>query len=181
MSHKKWNIDDIEDQRGRVAIVTGSSSGIGFETARVLALKNAEVIVAVRNMEKGEKAITKIKSEYENAKIKVMLLDLADLRSIHEFTESFIENYSRLDLLINNAGVMIPPYSKTQDGFELQFGTNHLGHFALTARLLTLIDKTPNSRIVNVSSTGHRYGNLNFKDLNWEDRKYKQVNSYSFC
>ncbi len=178
MPQQKWDSSNIEDQNGRVAIVTGSSSGIGYETARILANKNAEVIIAVRNQEKGEKALQKIKSQNKDANVKVMFLDLASLHSVKSFATEFKQQYARLDLLINNAGVMMPPYSKTQDGFELQFGTNHLGHFALTAQLIDLIKSTPNSRIVNVSSNAHKMGNLDFDDLNWENRKYKSMKSY---
>jgi NAD(P)-dependent dehydrogenase (short-subunit alcohol dehydrogenase family) len=179
MSQKKWDGSDILDQKGRVAIVTGSSSGIGYEAARILAEKNATVIIAVRNLEKGNAAADKIKADHRNADITVMELDLADLESVRGFAARFKENYSRLDLLINNAGVMMPPYSKTADGFELQFGTNHLGHFALTGLLIDLIKETPDSRIVNVSSSGHNYGDLNFDDLNWENRPYKKMRTYA--
>jgi len=178
MKQQKWNMDNIPDQKGRVAIVTGSSSGIGFETARVLAGKNATIIIAVRNLGKGNNAADKIKAQYKNAVVHIMELDLANLNSVKTFADNFIKNYSRLDLLINNAGVMIPPYSKTVDGFELQFGTNYLGHFALTSLLFDLIKNTTNSRIVNVSSTAHRSGNLDFNDLNWENRKYKAWRAY---
>ena len=178
MSKQKWDSNDIQDQKGRVAVVTGSSSGIGYETARVLAEKNATVIMAVRNLEKGEKARAKILSQQKDADISVMELDLADLRSVRCFTENYKKVYSRLDLLINNAGVMMPPYSKTADGFELHFGTNHLGHFALTGLLFDLIKETPGSRIVNVSSAGERYGRLDFDDLNWEKRPYKRMKAY---
>ena len=139
MREEKWTADNIPDQKGRIAIVTGSSSGIGYEAARVLANKNSEVIIAVRNQVKGDVAVRKIKSQNQSADVKVMLLDLASLKSIKTFTEEFKQKYNKLDLLINNAGVMIPPYSKTEDGFELQFGTNHLGHFALTAQLMDLL------------------------------------------
>ncbi len=179
MSSKiNWNTDNIPDQNGKIAIVTGSSSGIGYETARVLANKNAKVIIAVRNLEKGEKAKSKIINQNSNAEIEVMNLDLADLNSVKSFSDSFKQKYSQLDLLINNAGVMIPPYSKTKDGFELQMGTNHFGHFALTLQLIDLIKNTPNSRIVNVASNAHKYGKINFNDLNWEKRKYKPMRSY---
>ena len=178
MKQQKWNMDNIPDQKGRVAIVTGSSSGIGFETARVLAGKNATIIIAVRNLGKGNNAADKIKAQYKNAVVHIMELDLANLNSVKTFADNFIKNYSRLDLLINNAGVMIPPYSKTVDGFELQFGTNYLGHFALTSLFFDLIKNTTNSRIVNVSSTAHRSGNLDFNDLNWENRKYKAWRAY---
>ncbi len=179
MSQQKWDSHDVPDQRGRVAIITGSSSGIGYETARVLAAKNATVIIAVRNLEKGQSALEKIKDEHPEADARVMELDLANLDSVHRFAEEFRRNFSQLDLLINNAGVMMPPYSKTTDGFELQFGTNHLGHFALTGLLLDMILNTENSRIVTISSSGHRAGKLDFDDLNWEKRKYKKMRTYA--
>lgn len=179
MSKKnKWTMDNIPDQKGRIAIVTGSSSGIGFETARVLANKNAKVIIAVRNLEKGKSAEEKIRTQNSTVNVTVMELDLADLKSVHKFAKNVQNQYKQLDLLINNAGVMMPPYSKTTDGFELQFGTNHLGHFALTGLLIDLLKNTPNSRVVNVSSVAHKYGNLNFQDLSWVKRKYKSMNSY---
>ena len=178
MSQQKWDSDDIEDQNGRVTIVTGSSSGIGYETARVLANKNATIIIAVRNLKKGNTAAEKIKAQNAQADVRVMELDLADLKSIRSFSDTFKKQYTRLDLLINNAGVMIPPYSTTSDGFELQLGTNHLGHFALTGQLIDLIRKTPKSRIVNVSSNAHKIGNINFEDLNWKKRKYNRMKSY---
>jgi NAD(P)-dependent dehydrogenase (short-subunit alcohol dehydrogenase family) len=179
MPKEKWSSNNIPDQKGRVVIVTGSSSGIGYETARVLAEKNAMVIMAVRDLQKGKAAADKILGEHPNADVEVMELDLADLESVREFTAEFKNKFSRLDLLINNAGVMMPPYSKTADGFELQFGTNHLGHFALTGLLFDLIKGTPGSRIVNVSSSGHNYGDLDFDDLNWEKRPYKKMKAYA--
>jgi NAD(P)-dependent dehydrogenase (short-subunit alcohol dehydrogenase family) len=179
VSHKKWDSNDIPDQKGRVAIVTGSSSGIGYETARVLANKNATVVIAVRNMKKGTAVAEKIKAAYENADIKVIELDLANLESVRQFSENFKKNHTRLDLLINNAGVMMPPYAKTSDGFELQFGTNHLGHFVLTGLLMDLILNTGSSRVVNVSSTAHKSGKIDFDDLNWEKRKYKKMQTYA--
>ena len=175
---QQWTTENISDQKGKVVIITGSSSGIGFEAARVLANKNAEVIVAVRNQQKGDAALNKIKSQNSSANIKVMLLDLANLMSIKTFADNFKKKYTKLDLLINNAGVMMPPYGKTKEGFELQFGTNHLGHFALTGHLFELIKKTPNSRIVNISSSAHNWGNIDFSDLTWENRKYKTGRSY---
>ncbi len=178
MSSVNWDSNSIPDQKGRVVIVTGASSGIGYEAARVLANKNAEVILAVRNKQKGDNALQRIKDQNKDVKVVVMLLDLASLDSVKEFADKFKQKYNRLDLLINNAGVMMPPYSKTKDGFELQFGTNHLGHFALSLQLIELLNKTENSRIVNVSSGAHNYGNINFDDLNWEKRKYKAMASY---
>ncbi|MDP4117315.1 MAG: SDR family NAD(P)-dependent oxidoreductase [Bacteroidota bacterium] len=175
---QKWDSGNIPGQKGKVVIVTGSSSGLGFQDANVLAGKNASVIIAVRNLEKGNNAANKIKTNYKDADVSVMELDLANLNSVKKFAENFKQKYSRLDLLINNAGVMVPPYSKTADGFELQFGTNHLGPFALTGLLIDLIKDTKNSRIVNVSSAAHKYGNINFDDLNWEKRKYKPWKAY---
>lgn len=178
IKNNKWTAENIPDQKGKIVIVTGSSSGIGYEAARVLANKEAKVIIAVRNLEKGDKAKAKILSQNNNADIEVMKIDLSDLSSVKLFAEEFNNKFDKLDILINNAGVMIPPYSKTKDGFELQFGTNHLGHFALTLQLLDLIKSTPNSRIVNVASSAHKYGNIDFNDLNWEKRKYKPMRSY---
>lgn len=178
MKNEKWSAENISDQTGRTAIVTGSSSGIGYEAARVLANKKATVVLAVRNLKKGYSALEKIRAQNSAAKVEVMQLDLADLSSVEKFAAEFSGKYSRLDLLINNAGVMIPPYSKTVNGFELQFGTNHLGHFALTARLLPILHQTEGSRIVNVSSGAHKHGKLDFDDLNWEKRKYSAWRAY---
>jgi len=178
MIQTKWNHTDINDQTGRIIIVTGASSGIGLETASVLACKNATVIMAVRNLEKGKTAQNKIKKNFPEADIRIMELDLASLSSVKAFAEKFKLDFSSLDLLINNAGVMIPPYQKTENGFELQMGTNHLGHFALTCLLLDLIKNTPESRIVSVSSMAHKIGHINFDDLSWEKRKYKKWKAY---
>ena len=175
----KWDANSVSDQTGRIAVVTGSSSGIGFETARVLAEKHATVILAVRNQKKANAAIEKIKTSYPEADVSMMMLDLASLKSVKEFSEAFKEKYKKLDLLINNAGVMMPPYSKTEDGFELQMGTNHFGHFALTGLLINLMKNNPGSRIVTVSSSGHVYGKINFDDLNWEKRAYRTINAYA--
>ncbi len=174
---KKWTEDDITDQSGKVAVVTGANSGIGYETARSLAQKKAVVILAVRNMEAGTSALERINSETPTPKCEVMRLDLSNLKSVRSFAEAFRRKYQKLDRLINNAGVMIPPYSKTDDGFELQFGTNHLGHFALTGLLLDMILRTPDSRIVTVSSMAHRYGDITFDDLNRE-AEYKPMPTY---
>lgn len=178
MSKSKWDANNIADQKGKIAIVTGASSGIGYETARVLANKNAKVIIAVRNPQKGEKALEKMKAENAQADVSVMIVDLADLKSVEKFAKEYQKKYDRLDLLINNAGVMVPPYSKTSDGFELQFGTNHLGHYALTGHLVDVLKTTAGSRVVTVSSMAHNRGNLKFDDLNWENRKYKPWSAY---
>ena len=178
MSKNNWTVNNIPDQKGKIVIVTGSSSGIGFEAAKALANKSAKVIIAVRNLEKGAKAKTEMLKENTNADLVIMKLDLADLSSVKSFVAEYKSKFDKLDILINNAGVMIPPLSRTKDGFELQMGTNHLGHFALTLQLLDVIDKTPNSRIVNVASAAHKYGNINFDDLGWERRKYKAWRAY---
>ena len=177
-NNEKWTAEKVPELEGKIAIVTGSSSGIGFETTRVLADNGAEVIIAVRNKEKGDIAVQKIATQNSKANIKVMLLDLADLKSVKQFANNFKQKYSTLDLLINNAGVMMPPYGKTKDGFELQFGTNHLGHFALTGQLIEVLKNTSNSRIINVSSGAHNWGNIDFNDLSWQNRKYKASRAY---
>ncbi|MEA3286159.1 MAG: oxidoreductase [Candidatus Marinimicrobia bacterium] len=178
MSKSKWTTQNIPDQSGRVIIITGANSGIGFEAAKALAEKNAEIILAVRNQEKGETAIAQIQKELPKAKLSVRLLDLANLASVKTFADQFNADFQQLDLLINNAGIMVPPYGKTVDGFESQFGTNHLGHFALTAQLYTQLRSTPNSRIINVSSNAHKMGKLDFDDLNWGKRRYMAWKAY---
>ena len=178
MTDIKWTTNDIPDQKGRVAIITGSNSGIGFETALALAEKNAEVILAVRNQAKGDAAMDKIRTLFPNAHVVVKRLDVANLASVKDFADSFKSEFSRLDLLINNAGIMVPPYGKTVDGFELQFGTNHLGHFALTSHLFDVLKSTLKSRIVNVSSNAYKMGNLNVEDLSWEKRRYFNWKAY---
>ncbi len=168
MSKHNWSAEALGDQSGRVAIVTGSNSGIGFETARVLAGKGAIVVMACRNLDKANPKANEIRAAHPGADVEVMQLDLSDLGSVQRFAEAFRAKHSRLDLLINNAGIMVPPYGKTAQGFETQFGVNHLGHFALTGSLLDLITNTPGSRIVTVSSIAHYMGRIDFADLNWE-------------
>jgi NAD(P)-dependent dehydrogenase (short-subunit alcohol dehydrogenase family) len=156
---------NIESLTGKIAIITGANSGIGLEAAKVLAQKGAQVVMAVRNEEKGLAARASILKEHKNAELQVMKLDLADLASVRAFANDFSSRYASLDLLLNNAGVMTPPYSKTKDGFELQFGSNHLGHFALTGLLLPLLKATPQSRVVTVSSLAHRGSAILFDNL----------------
>lgn len=177
---EKWTTNNIPDLTGRIAIVTGANNGIGFETAKALAEKGAEVVMACRNMDKAHAAANKILQNAVNAKLTVMHLDLADQASVRDFTAAFRVNYTSLDLLINNAGVMIPPLTITKDGFELQFGTNHLGHFALTGLLMDLILATPKARVVNVSSSAHRLGGgkINFDNLNAE-KSYNPADAYA--
>jgi NAD(P)-dependent dehydrogenase (short-subunit alcohol dehydrogenase family) len=173
-----WTAENIPDQSGRIAVVTGSNSGIGFEAARMLAEKGAHVVLACRSQQKCEAALKRIADGNPSGSVELMLLDLASLEAIRAFSEAFSNHHDRLDLLVNNAGVMIPPYGRTADGFELQFGTNHLGHFALTHQLLPMLQRTEGSRIVNVASAAHNFGKLNFDDLQWEARKYKAWNAY---
>jgi NAD(P)-dependent dehydrogenase (short-subunit alcohol dehydrogenase family) len=162
----RWSAADIPDQAGRVAVVTGASSGLGLITARELARAGATVILAVRNLEKAEQAAAEIPSERRH----IEALDLADLASVREFAERMSAANPRIDLLVNNAGVMAPPRRLTRDGFESQFGTNHLGHFALTGLLLRPLLAAPAPRVVTVSSGAHRIGRMNFSDLQGERR-----------
>lgn len=178
MMKTNWTEQDVPKQDGRIAIVTGANSGIGFETARVLAARGATVIMACRNPQRGQAAVKLLKDAHPDYLVEFIPLDLSSLESIQAFASTFKSLYNRLDLLVNNAGVMVPPYSKTKEGFELQFGTNHLGHFALTGLLIELMENTENSRIVNVSSMAHKAGKLNFSDLNWESRSYKPWQAY---
>lgn len=163
-----WTAQNIPDLSGKVAIVTGANSGIGFETARALAGKAATVILACRSNDKGEAAVWRINQEYPYAQTKLMHLDLSNLASVRGFADEFICHYERLDILINNAGIMRSPFGKTVDGFELQFATNHLGHFALSGLLLGHIIRTPYARVVTVSSWGHHFGLIDFDNLNAE-------------
>jgi len=174
-TNNKWTTENIPDQSGKIVIVTGANSGIGYEATRALALKGATIIMACRNLQKGETAAETIRNEKLTGEVKVMQLDLSDLSSIKHFAQEFRAVYTQLDLLINNAGVMATPYGKTADGFEMQFGTNHLGHFALTGLLIDMLRKTPQSRVVTVSSNAHMIGRINFNDLNSEKRYQKWV------
>lgn len=173
----KWNLDRIPDQTGRVAIITGANTGIGFETAAALAAKNARVVLACRNHQKAEDALDRIRARTAEADLRFMPLDLASLDSVRDFAESFRSDFDRLDLLINNAGVMAPPLGHTEDGFELHFGCNHLGHFALTGRLMNQIEATPGSRVVAVSSLTHRMAAFDFDNLNAE-KGYRKMAAY---
>ena len=174
-----WNEAMITDQTGKSVIITGSNTGIGYFMAKALASKGANVIMACRNLEKAEISKLRILEEFPNSSITAKKLDLADLSSVEVFATNFSNENNQLDVLINNAGVMIPPKSITKDGFELQFGTNHLGHFALTGRLLETLKKTKSSRIITVSSIAHNAGRLDFKDLNGINKKYRKWEFYS--
>lgn len=175
-----WTIEQIKRLDDKIAIVTGANSGLGIETAKALFQKGAFVILAVRSIDKGEEAKKWMISQSNvdaNAGIEVMELDLGNLASIHKFAESYLRNHKKLDLLINNAGVMIPPYGKTADGFETQFGTNHLGHFALTGLLLPVLKRSKGSRVITLSSIAHRGAEISFDNLDGSNG-YKAMKFY---
>ena len=175
MTH--WTTSDIPDQTGRTAVVTGANTGLGYETALALASRGARVVLAVRNLDKGKAAADLIARRTPGSDVSVQELDLTSLASVDAAADALRTSLDRIDLLINNAGVMMTPKATTQDGFELQFGTNHLGHFALTGRLLDQLLETPGSRVVTVSSNGHKFGRINFDDLQSE-RSYSRVGAY---
>jgi NAD(P)-dependent dehydrogenase (short-subunit alcohol dehydrogenase family) len=175
----KWTAADVPDQAGRVAIVTGANSGLGYDTAAVLAAKGAHVVLAVRNLDKGNEAVDRIRKASPNAVVALQELDLTSLDSVGKAADELRAAHPRIDLLINNAGVMyVPKRETTKDGFEMQFGTNHLGHFALTGQLLDNIVAVEGSRVVTVSSFGHRIiAKIHFDDPQLE-RKYNRVEAY---
>jgi NAD(P)-dependent dehydrogenase (short-subunit alcohol dehydrogenase family) len=180
MSIAKWTVENIPDLTGKVVVVTGGNSGLGYESVKAFSEKGAEVILTSRSTEKGETAKTDILKNNPGGKITVMELDLMDFASIKKFANSFKEKYDRLDILLNNAGIMTTPYFLTNDGLEAQNGTNHFGHYALTGQLMNLIVKTPGSRVVNVSSNGHKYGKMDFDNLLFENgRDYTPMKSYA--
>jgi NAD(P)-dependent dehydrogenase (short-subunit alcohol dehydrogenase family) len=174
---EKWTAKDIPDQVGRTAVITGANSGLGLAAARALAGAGADVVLACRNTEKGEAALAAIRADVPAASLALEALDLSSLDSVRAFAERFAAGYESLDLLINNAGVMAPPRRETVDGFELQLGTNHLGHFALTGLLLGGMQGREDARVVTVSSTAHKMGRINFDNLQGE-RRYFRWNAY---
>src|SRR5919201_1726555 len=169
----KWTADRIPDQQGRTAIVTGANSGLGFVTARELARAGAQVVLACRNLEKGNAAANQIRAAWPGAVLQLEELDLGSLDSIRAFADRFESSHDRLDLLINNAGLMATRRRVTADGFETQIGTNHLGHFALTGRLISKLEGRDDARVVTVSSGAHRMGRINFDDLQGERRYFR--------
>ncbi|MFF4060188.1 oxidoreductase [Streptomyces sp. NPDC001668] len=171
-----WSAENVPDQSGRVAVVTGANSGIGYVTARELARRGARVVLACRSEARGVEARDRMAGEVPGAEVEFARLDLGDLASVREFAAAY--RHGRLDLLVNNAGVMALPYGTTADGFETQFGTNHLGHFALTGLLLPALLATPAARVVSVSSAAHALANIDIRDLNSE-RRYRRWIAYA--
>jgi NAD(P)-dependent dehydrogenase (short-subunit alcohol dehydrogenase family) len=174
-----WTKKDIPDQGGKIVIVTGANAGVGYETALALYKVGAHVILACRNLEKANQAISKIKEHPGKGTLEAGVLDLASLAAVKQFADDFKTKHQKLDVLINNAGVMIPPASKTADGYELQFGVNFIGHFALTGHLYPVLENTQGSRVVTVSSNAYLPGVINFDNLKSEQdyepmREYRQ-------
>ena len=171
-----WNKESMPDCSDKTVVITGASSGIGLETAIAMAEKNATLVLAVRNMEKGKEALSKVKAIKSSVRAELMKLDLADLDSVRTFAAAYTQKYPTLDILVNNAGIMNTPYRLTTDGFESQFGSNHLGHFALTGLLLPHLISTPASRIVTLSSIAAHNASIDFKNLDGA----KGYNSWRF-
>jgi NAD(P)-dependent dehydrogenase (short-subunit alcohol dehydrogenase family) len=172
-----WTANDIPDQSGKTSLITGANSGVGYISALELARKGAHIIMACRNIEKGNEARQTILKQVPNANIEVLALNLGSLQSIQTFAQAFTAANTHLDVLMNNAGIMSLPYGQTADGFEQQLGTNHLGHFALTGHLLPTLLATPNSRVVNVSSSAYMTGQMHFDDIQSE-KHYSRWGAY---
>jgi NAD(P)-dependent dehydrogenase (short-subunit alcohol dehydrogenase family) len=175
---RRWGAADIPDQSGRIAVITGANSGIGLEASRYLAARGARVVLACRDTDKAQAAAGQLAAAIPGAEADIVALDLSDLDSVRRASQEIRTRYPRLDLLINNAGLMMPPYGTTKDGFELQFGTNHLGHFALTGLVLPSLFDVPGSRVVTVSSNGHKVGRIHFDDLGFE-HGYRRIGAYA--
>ncbi|KAI9135179.1 oxidoreductase [Acaryochloris sp. CCMEE 5410] len=175
-----FDLENIPSQQGKVAIVTGANTGLGYETVSYLAQKHFKVIMACRDLEKAAQAKAKIKMTVPVADLEILQIDLSDLSSVRGFAQIFRQNYNSLDLLINNAGIMWPPYALTVDGFESQMGANYFGHFLLTALLLDLMPNTSESRVVSLSSNAHRLGagKINFDDLQ-SKQNYSKTGAYA--
>jgi len=182
MTRKGWRADDIPDQSGRTVVVTGANSGLGLETTKALARKGARVVMACRNMDKARAAESEVRGAVAHAELELRNLDLADLSKIRQFAQDLLQDHPRIDVLINNAGVMAIPRRETADGFEMQLGTNHLGHYALTGLLLPRLLQSAEAeagdvRVVTVSSTAHKMGRMHFDDLQLE-RGYGDWKAY---
>ena len=175
---KRWSIADIPDLSGRVAVVTGANSGLGLQTTRGLATAGARVVMACRSRDRGQQALETLQAELPGAELDLRELDLADLSSVRAFAEGLGRDHERVDILVNNAGVMAIPHRETADGFEMQLGTNHLGHFALTGLLLDRLLMAGAARVVTVSSLMHWTGRIHFEDLDFR-RDYRKWPAYS--
>lgn len=175
---KHFDLTKIPSQKGRIAIVTGANTGLGYETALEFAKKEIRVILACRNEKKAMQAISRIKAVVPNAELEFIPIDLMSLASVRAFATTFKQNHTRLDLLINNAGIMIPPFQKTKDGFESQMGVNYFSHFLLTGLLIDVLNTTPNARVVTLSSKAHESGVIDFDNLNAE-KSYSKFTAYS--
>jgi NAD(P)-dependent dehydrogenase (short-subunit alcohol dehydrogenase family) len=173
----KWTVDDIGDQSGRTVLITGANSGIGFAAAKELAEHGADVVLGCRNRAKADDAVAEIEAAGPRGSVEVLEMDLADLDSVAAAAERFAAGHDRLDILVNNAGVMALPRTETPQGFEMQFGVNHLGHYAFAGRLLPMLLDTEGSRLVVISSIGHRSGRMNFDDLQGE-QSYNRSGAY---
>ena len=173
----KWISENVPEMTGKLVIVTGANSGLGLEVSKVFAAQGANLIMACRNISKGKEALNSIKEIYPGASVEVAELDLADLNSVQSFVEKITKEYKRLDILCNNAGVMALPELRTKDGFEMQFGTNHLGHFSLTLGLLPLLNTSDGARVVNISSMAAKMGKIDFSNLNAE-KNYDKWGAY---
>ncbi len=167
-SKTRWTAAQIPDLTGKIVLITGANSGLGLESTRALSAKGAHVIMACRNADKAQSAVADIREGVPSAALDVMSLDLSSLASVRSFASAVLSKYKRIDVLLNNAGLMAVPYAKTADGFEMQFGTNHLGHFALTGLLFERLLATPGARVVNVASQAHKAGKMRWDDLAWE-------------
>ena len=175
---QRWTGNDVPDLSGLTAVITGSNSGVGYETALELVRHGADVVLACRSISRGESAVRRIKNDSPSATADLVQLDLGDLASVDRFFAQFYATHDKLDLLINNAGIMATPYRTTASGFESQFGTNHLGHFALTGKLLPLLIKSQASRIVNVSSLAHREESIDFEAIQFTRENYNRWRAY---
>ncbi|GLO62653.1 putative short-chain dehydrogenase/reductase [Vibrio sp. MACH09] len=177
---KCWTRTDIPDLSNKIAIVTGGNTGLGFQSALELAKSGCYTIITCRDEHKASSAIAELKRQCPQAQAEYMLMDLTDIPSIHLFVENVMQRFQRLDILLNNAGVVnLKQLQRTRQGYEMHFATNHLGHFALTGLLLPLIKKTPQARVVTVSSAGHKYATLNFDDIHWQTRTYDRIKAYA--
>lgn len=179
MKKTDWTTETIQDLTNKIIIVTGANSGLGFEATKIFSKKNATVIMACRSLTKANEAKERILKEYKDAKLLPMLLNLGSLKSIKDFAKTFGTKFKKIDILLNNAGIMTVPFGLTEDGFELQNGVNHLGHFALTSQLFDLIKHTEGARIVNVSSLAHKQGKMDFDNYLFEHGQYKEMKSYA--